>query len=236
MIRGQVKNMIIYGKHPISVALSKGRKVSAFYALKGFDDPSIQPWFARVPVTWQDKPIHQEMFGKETQGIAAEVEDYVLKSLDDIQSTPLRVALLDGITDPHNFGAIIRSAEAFGLSALIIRKDRSVSITPAVVKASAGAIETVDIVQVTNIHQTILTLQKRNVFVYGLDGDGTVPLETLASSGPMAIVLGAEGDGLSALVKKTCDGLIRIPMTGQIESLNVSVAAAIAFHEMQKGR
>lgn len=229
--------MLIYGKHPISVAISKGRKVHAFFVLKGFKDANLSPHLEKAPVTWQEKSEHQKMFGYDTQGIAADVEDYRLQRLDDLlkQSSSIRVVILDGVTDPHNFGAIIRSAEAFGIDAVIIRKDRSVSITPAVVKASAGAIETIPIVQVTNIHQTILTLQKHHVFVYGLAGDGDESLSTLNRPGAMAIVLGAEGDGISTLVKKVCDGLIKIPMRGEIESLNVSVAGAIACYEMQKG-
>lgn len=230
--------MIIYGRNPISVALSKGRKVHAFFALKGFNDSHLSPYLEKSPLTWQDKMVHQQMFGYDTQGIAAEVEDYPLHDLSRLNALkhPIRIVLLDGVTDPHNFGAIIRSAEAFGLDAVVIRKDRSVSITPAVVKASSGAIETIDIVQVTNIHQTILALQKQNVFVYGLAGEGNHDLSTLAHPGAIAVVLGAEGDGISNLVKKVCDGLIKIPMSGQIESLNVSVAGAIAFHEMQKGQ
>jgi predicted rRNA methylase len=236
-MKGQVIKMVIYGKHPISIALSKNRKVHAFYALKGFKDPHLSPFLDQAPVTWQEKAEHQKMFGFDTQGIAADVDDYVMLELDYLLKLqhPMRIVILDGVTDPHNFGAIIRSAEAFGIDAVVIRKDRSVQVTPVVVKASAGAIETCPIVQVTNIHQTILTLQKQNVFVYGLAGEGQESLETLSSPGAIAIVLGAEGDGLSNLVKKVCDGLIRIPMQGTIESLNVSVAGAIACYEMQKG-
>lgn len=230
--------MWIYGKHPIHMALRKNRKVHTFFALKGFKDPHLSPYLEKADVRWQDKKTHQKMFGYDTQGIVAEVDDYVLSSLDDLWKikSPMRIVILDGVTDPHNFGAIIRSAEAFGMDAIIIRKDRSASITPVVVKASAGAIETMNIVQVTNIHQTILALQKQHVFVYGLASEGTVDIKTLAEPGAIAIVLGSEGDGLSSLVKKVCDGIIRIPMHGTMESLNVSVAGAIACYEMQKGK
>ncbi len=133
--------------------------------------------------------------------------------------------------DPHNLGAIIRSAKAFHADALVMRKKRSAPISAVVYKASAGLIEHLPIVEVANIHQTLLTFKQHNIWTYGLAGEATQTIRDLTPDAQMAWVLGNEGEGLSPLVKKTCDQLVKIPMHKDVESLNVSVAAAIALFQ-----
>ena len=140
------------------------------------------------------------------------------------------IVLCDGVTDPYNLGAIIRSAECCGAHGLIIPKRRAVGLTPLVTKASAGALEHLAIAKVANIASTIESLKKQGVWVYAAEADGT-DLYQADLKGPCAIVMGSEGDGVSQLVRKTCDGVISIPLYGKVNSFNVSAAAAVILAE-----
>jgi 23S rRNA (guanosine2251-2'-O)-methyltransferase len=144
--------------------------------------------------------------------------------------------LLDGIEDPHNMGAILRTAEATGVHGVIIRERRAVGITPAVVRASAGAVEYIHIARVANISQAVVTLKKKGVWVIGIDMDGQADYRELDFTLPTAIVIGGEGQGLSELVRKRCDWVASIPMKGKITSLNASVAAAVVMYEALRQR
>ena len=143
--------------------------------------------------------------------------------------------LLDGITDPHNLGAIIRSAECAGAHGIIIPAHRSVGLTPAAVKASAGAVEYIPIARVTNLNRTIEELQKKHIWVYALSMDGS-DCESVSFTGGTAIVIGAEGAGISRLTKEKCDMTISIPMRGHLDSLNASVAAGIIMYRIMSSR
>ena len=163
------------------------------------------------------------------QGIILEVEDVKTYSLEDIipnidKEYPL-VVLLDHIEDPHNFGAIIRSCEAFGVDAIIIPNDRSVDITGTVVKASVGTIEKVKIIKVTNLNNTIKKLKDYGYWVVGTDMEGTVYTD-IDYKMKTALIIGNEGKGISRLVSENCDYLAKIPMSGTVNSLNASVALA----------
>ena len=143
---------------------------------------------------------------------------------------------LDGVTDPHNIGACLRSADAAGARAVIVPRDRSATLTPAAAKAASGAAETMPLVVVTNLARTLRELRAAGVWVVGLDGDAPEPLYRVDLTPPTVLVLGAEGEGLRRLTREHCDRLAAIPMTGSVASLNVSVAAGVALFEAVRQR
>jgi 23S rRNA (guanosine2251-2'-O)-methyltransferase len=176
--------------------------------------------------------------GRSHQGVLAWVRAYSYGSssqLEEIvasESAPERILILDGITDPRNFGAILRTAEAAGVRHVIIPKDRSVGITPAVFKASAGAVSHLRVYRVTNLRRAISSLKARGFWIVGLDADAKQAYDGAQYPKKLGIVLGSEGRGIRSLVSKECDYLVRIPMKGKISSLNVSVAGAIFLYEV----
>ncbi|MBM2831023.1 MAG: methyltransferase, TrmH family, group 3, partial [Dehalococcoidia bacterium] len=176
------------------------------------------------------------------QGVVAyaSVKEYV--GLDDLLAissekgeAPL-YCILDGIEDPHNLGAILRTAEASGTHGVVIRSRRAVGLTAVVAKASAGAVEYVPVARVSNISQTIVGLKKAGVWAIGIDRAGDIPYNKVDFKLPTAIVIGSEGSGLSDLVKQRCDSLASIPMLGRLTSLNASIAAALAMYEAFRQR
>lgn len=177
------------------------------------------------------------------QSVALEVSPYPYAEIDDClelahskNEQPL-LLILDHLEDPQNLGSLIRSAEVFGAHGLIIPDRRSASVTPAVSNASAGAVEHLRVVQVTNLNRLIDQLKKDNIWVVGLDGSPeTLPLDRSAVSGSLAVVVGSEGSGLSRLTKEKCDFLVRLPMQGQIESLNAAVAGSIVLYAAREAR
>jgi 23S rRNA (guanosine2251-2'-O)-methyltransferase len=181
--------------------------------------------------------------GVRHQGVACAVPgdepvpdlDEVLDALQARGETPL-LLLLDGVTDPHNLGACLRSADALGVHAVAAPKDRAVGITPVVEKVASGAVETVPYVMVTNLARTIEGLQDRGLAVVGLADEADAELWAVDLSGPLALVLGAEGTGLRRLTRERCDRLARIPMSGSVETLNVSVATGVCLYEVSRQR
>lgn len=177
--------------------------------------------------------------GLRHQGVIAAVEaaDYQGEDALELPATPERLVLvLDGVQDPHNLGACLRSAEAAGVTAVIIPKDRAVGLTPVARKAAAGAAERVPVVAVTNLVRTLARLKELGYWVTGLAGEAEESLYAADLTGPTVIVMGGEGEGLRRLTRETCDRLVKIPMTGKIESLNVSVAAAVCLFESVRQR
>jgi 23S rRNA (guanosine2251-2'-O)-methyltransferase len=156
--------------------------------------------------------------------------------LSAARGEPSFLLVLDGIEDPHNFGAILRTAEAAGVHAVIIRKRRQVQVTETVVKVSTGAADAVPLVRVPNIAEAIRALQDEEIRVIGLEIDGKRFYNELDLSGPVALVIGSEGQGLSRLVKERCDEVARLPMRGKINSLNASVATGIVLYEVLRQR
>ncbi|MBI5399444.1 23S rRNA (guanosine(2251)-2'-O)-methyltransferase RlmB [Candidatus Saganbacteria bacterium] len=152
------------------------------------------------------------------------------------RSEPPFLLILDGIEDPHNFGAILRTAEAAGVQGIIIRKRRQVQITETVIKVSTGAAESVPVIRVANIAETISSLKNQGIRVIGLEIDGTAYYNDASFTEPLAVVVGSEGSGLSRLVKERCDEIVRLPMRGKINSLNVSVATGIFLYEVIRQR
>ena len=167
------------------------------------------------------------------QGIALDVEDYKIYSLDEVLNGDLQYFLiLDGIVDPHNLGAIMRSADATMLDGIIIPKNRSVSINSTVAKVSCGGIEYVKIIEVNNINRCIDTLKEKGFWIYGTDMNDKLDYTSIDINTSVAIVIGNEGEGMSRLVKGKCDYIISIPMVGHVESLNASVSASILMYEI----
>ena len=183
------------------------------------------------------KALEQQSSTGSSQGIIALTSPREYVDLDDLLGISLRLQepplylVLDGLEDPRNLGAILRTAEATGIHGVVIREKRAVGLTPAAIKASAGAAEYIPVAMVTNISQAILTLKKNNVWAIGIDMAGSVPYTGVDYTLPTAIVIGGEGKGLSDLAGKRCDSIAFIPMKGKISSLNASVAAAVVMYE-----
>ena len=174
------------------------------------------------------------------QGVAARVEPVELARslddlLDDLQGPPL-LLVLDGVTDPHNLGACLRVADGAGAHAVIAPKDHAAGINATVAKVASGAADTVPYFMVTNLARTLGELKERSIWVYGTAGEATQSLYQTDLRGPAALVLGAEGDGMRQLTRKTCDELVSIPMKGAVESLNVSVASGVCLYEALRQR
>lgn len=178
-------------------------------------------------------PHHQGLIAFASAYQYSTVED-ILQEAADKGEAPF-IVLLDGITDPHNFGAIIRTAECAGVHGIIIPQHRSVGLSPAAVKASAGAVEYVKVARVTNMARTVELLQKQNIWVYAVTMAGE-DFRKNDYKGGVALVIGAEEDGISRLVEEKCDGSVSLPMKGRIESLNASVAAGIVMYQVMAGR
>lgn len=174
------------------------------------------------------------------QGVIAEVDDFKVYTLEEVLKTASEDAtfvILDGLEDPHNLGAILRSADASGVSAVIIPKHGSVSLNATVAKVSTGAIDTVPTVMVTNLSQTIETLKKHGFWIYGSEyAESAVDYRSVRFGGKVALVIGSEGQGISRLVLKNCDSIVKIPMLGQVNSLNASVSAALLMYEVLNQR
>jgi 23S rRNA (guanosine2251-2'-O)-methyltransferase len=181
--------------------------------------------------------------GAPHQGIALVVRPYDYAHPDDLlrrvleSTTPPLVVALDGVTDPHNLGAIARSAAAFGAHGLLLPERRSVGVTPSAWKASAGALARLPVARATNLVRSLTSYAEAGLMIVGLDGRGEIDLDTLElASGPLVVVVGAEGKGLSRLVRERCDLTVRIPLVGDVESLNASVATGIVLAEVARRR
>jgi len=174
------------------------------------------------------------------QGVAARVNAaQKVQHLDDVLDTltePPLLLVLDGVQDPHNLGACLRSADAFGVHAVIAPKDRAVGINATVEKVACGAAQTVPYITVTNLARTLRELKERDIWVVGMEGEAETDLYDVKQTGALALVLGAEGEGLRRLTRETCDQLARIPMSGSVESLNVSVSTGICLYEARRAR
>jgi 23S rRNA (guanosine2251-2'-O)-methyltransferase len=173
------------------------------------------------------------------QGVGAEVAEFRYAELEDVLeglSAPAFLLVLDGVTDPQNLGALVRSAHALGAHAVVVPKDRAAGITPAAFKAAAGALEHCPVVRVTNLSRALEQMKERGIWTVALVADGDPELGGIDLTVPTALVLGSEGSGVRPLVRKTCDHVARIPMAGQVGSLNVAAAGAIALYEVARQR
>jgi len=232
----------VYGRRILEEALKSGIRIKkVFFAKleryeKSFLELVEEVERRGIKYHFAEKEKLTSMVGKGHQGVVMDIEDFKYSDLEEVlnEKAPFFV-LLDHIQDPHNLGAIIRSAAGAGATGVIIPKDRSVKVTPAVVKVSAGTVFKIPIVLVTNLARTIEALKERDVWVYAVDMDGK-PYYEEDLTGPVGVVFGNEGKGLGKLVKDKCDGVIGIPMENSVESLNVSVSAGIILFEIRRQR
>ena len=235
--------MWIYGRNPVLEAAREG-EVRRVLVARGVERKFLKQLEAEG-IRYQLVPrIELDQLVRTTrhQGIVAEVAEVPLADPEE----PLRRAeargelpllvLLDGVTDPRNYGAILRSAEALGAHGVVSETRRSAPLSPVAIKASAGAARRIPVVQVPNLPRYIEDLKKAGVWVYGLAGEGEVALEEADYDRPLAWVVGSEGSGLRRLVRERCDQLVHIPLRGQTPSLNAAVAAGIALHWAQAAR
>ena len=239
--------MIIYGRNPVKEAYRAGKTIEKLYLPKGAPDPVLSPIYKmakekRTVISYVDKFTMDKLSeGGNHQGVLAQITDFDYSSVEDIlalakeKDEDLLIVLLDGITDPHNLGAIVRSAECFGAHGIVIPKHRSVSVNDTVVKVASGATEHMLIAKVTNINDTIRMLKEHNVWVYATDFDGKAP-KAANLTGNVAIVIGSEGEGIHKLTKELCDDTLTIPEYGKINSLNASVATGIILYEAVRQR
>jgi 23S rRNA (guanosine2251-2'-O)-methyltransferase len=240
---------IVCGIHTIREALQAGtRRVEARWVAERKEGARIGQLVALaaergVKIERVSDPCLTEAAGtSDHQGAVAFLASSVLQSLEEVvarakaQRPAAPLAILDGIKDPRNCGAIIRSAAAFGLGGVVLPRHRAVSLTATVAKAAAGGLEYVAIAEVTNIVQTIDRLKRMDFWVVGGDEAGKISCESFSFPSPLALVFGEEGRGLSPLVRRHCDVLVQIPVRGALRSLNVSVAAAIFFYEAMRSQ
>ena len=233
-----MKREIIYGSRPVVEALKSGRRkvfeifdaVGDQEVTKAADSRGIKP--KRV----SRQRIDELSRGGVHQGVAARVEPYPYSGLAEILASPEPLVLiLDGVTDPRNLGAVLRTAEGAGTSGVVIPTDRAAGVTATAAKASAGGSEHVRVARETNLRRAIETMKEAGLWVYAAEAGGT-PYTQLDLTGPLGLVFGSEGRGVRRLVREACDGTVAIPMIGNVGSLNVSVAAAVLLYEVRRQR
>ena len=238
----------LYGVHPVLEALrSKARRFEHIYLQEGRHGRQVEEVLslaraARVTVLLKPREFLDRLAGSDAhQGMVGVVAARPVMDLDGViaassgHASPL-LLILDGIEDPHNLGAILRTAEAAGVQGVIVPDRRASGLTAAVAKASAGAIEHLPVAQVVNLSRAIERVKAANFWVYGLDPKGTRNYLEVDYRGPVALVVGGEGRGMRPLVAEHCDERVHIPMQGKVSSLNASVAAAILLYEVVRQR
>ena len=236
------------GRNALQEALKSGRTVDKVFIAAGDVDRSLQRLAAQakeagaVVVPVDRRKLDAMSFTHAHQGVIALAAAHVYYTIDDILEeaasrgeTPL-IVICDELSDPHNLGAILRSAECAGAHGIIIPKRRSVGLTATVAKASAGAVEYMKVSRVTNISAAIAELKQKGVWVFGTAAEGSIPMYQANLTVPAALVIGNEGVGMSQLVRKNCDVMVNIPMKGRISSLNASAAASILLYEALRQR
>ncbi|REL36700.1 23S rRNA (guanosine(2251)-2'-O)-methyltransferase RlmB [Thalassotalea euphylliae] len=246
------KEEIVLGIHAVNALIKRSpERFVEMWLLKGRDDERLLPIInlARkygIPVQLvHRKVLDDKSDGEQHQGVVARVKPgktYTENDLEDILTEAERkdespfLLILDGVTDPHNLGACLRNADAAGVQAIIVPKDKAARITATVRKVAVGAAETVPLVQVTNLARTMKQLQQMGVWIIGTAGETDTCLYDVKLDGPMALVMGAEGKGMRRLTREHCDQLVKLPMAGSVSSLNVSVATGICLFEIVRQR
>ena len=236
--------MKIKGRNAVREALRSGVKIDKLMASNSSDKVLLDILAMARKNGVKVQMVDNRALDRECenhQGIVAITTDFEYSTVDDILSVaedrgePVFLLILDGVEDPHNFGSIIRVAECLGVHGIIIQKNRACPVTDTVAKVSAGAIEHMKIAKVTNINTEIESLKKRNIWVYACELGGE-DLDNADLTGNIAIVMGSEGKGVSALTRKLCDGVVSMKMYGKVNSLNVSVATGIVLYEAVRKR
>jgi 23S rRNA (guanosine2251-2'-O)-methyltransferase len=238
----------LYGIHALEAVMEREpERLIELYILKGRDDKPINDMVSQarrfgISVQFcQRKALDEKVNGEQHQGVVARArlgKQYDESDLDKIvaESAKPFLLILDGVTDPHNLGACLRTADAAGIDAIVVPKDNSVALTPVVRKVASGAADLVPLVQVTNLARTLRQLQDAGVWIVGTAGEAQQSLYDCKMTGPVALVMGAEGKGMRRLTREHCDELIKLPMAGTVSSLNVSVATGICLYEIVRQR
>jgi 23S rRNA (guanosine2251-2'-O)-methyltransferase len=241
-------NDLIYGRHPVLSALESHRNLNRLWITSRL---RYDPRFHHLVLQAKDngtvidevdpKRLDQITNGANHQGVAAQIAPYTYTELEDLISQAQTVSepvivVADGITDPHNLGAIIRTAEAIGAQGLVIPQRRAVGITSTVVKVAAGALENFSVARVVNLSRALEQLKESGFWIYGTAATGSEPLHSVRFTGSTVLVVGSEGEGLSMLTQKSCDVLVSIPLQGKTPSLNASVATGMALYEIYRQR
>ncbi|MFO5494957.1 MAG: 23S rRNA (guanosine(2251)-2'-O)-methyltransferase RlmB [Cuspidothrix sp.] len=239
-------NDLIYGRHPVLTVLEGERHINRLWITTRL---RYDPRFHHLILQAKDngavidevepRRLDQITGGANHQGVAAQIAPYDYIELEDLISkaksvTDPVIVVADGITDPHNLGAIIRTAEAIGAHGLVIPQRRAAGITSTVVKVAAGALETFPVSRVVNLGRALEQLKEEGFWIYGTAVTGSEPLQTVKFSGPVVLVVGGEGEGLSMLTQRSCDVLVSIPLHGKTPSLNASVATGMALYEIYR--
>ena len=229
--------MIVYGRNVAKEVLKNNKKIKEVLLQDTFDDKEIISLLEnkKINVRRLNKKELSRFDKFSHQGIILDIEDFSYTSVEDFFDVEnAKIVILDHLEDPHNLGAIIRTAEAAGITGIIIPKDRSVDINSTVMKTSAGALENMKITKVTNLVSTIKDLKDHGFWIVGTSMEAEYDYREIDYSGKIALVIGNEGNGISKSVKDSCDYIARIPMNGKINSLNASVAAGIMIYEVQR--
>jgi 23S rRNA (guanosine2251-2'-O)-methyltransferase len=233
---------ILTGINPVAEALRARHPLERILIAKGAGGPRLQEIIemarrAAIPLRFEPREALERLAGGGShQGVVAlgAANQYV--DLDDIAASARLLVMLDGVEDPHNLGAIIRTAHAAGASGIVVPERRAAGLTDVVAKAAAGALEYLPVARVGNINRALESLKQRDYWIYGLDEAGDQDYDRVQYNAPAALVFGGEGKGLHELVRRHCDALVRIPMEGRIPSLNVSVAAGIVLFDWKRRR
>ncbi|MEY3401134.1 MAG: rRNA ((2251)-2-O)-methyltransferase RlmB [Cyanobacteriota bacterium] len=237
---------LIYGRHPVLTALENERSINKLWITTRLRyDPRFHHLILQAKdngaVIDEVEPMRlDQITGRANhQGIAAQISPYSYTELEDLITkaksiTDPVIVVADGITDPHNLGAIIRTAEAIGAHGLVIPQRRAAGITSTVVKVAAGALETFPVARVVNLGRALEQLKEEGFWIYGTAVTGSEPLQSVKFSGPVVLVVGGEGEGLGMLTQRSCDVLVSIPLQGKTPSLNASVATGMALYEIYR--
>lgn len=231
--------MIVFGKNVAKEVINSKIKINKVFLTKSFDDRGILDFLEKNNIRRViiDKKEMDFKYKGNHQGIVLDIEDFKYSKLEEVLDKDF-IVILDHLEDPHNFGAIIRTCESAGVDAIIIPKNRSVEVNSTVMKVSAGALNNQTIVEVNNLASAIEKLKKSGFWVYGTDMTDSEVYTDVKYDSKVVLVIGAEGNGISRLVREKCDFVVNIPMFGKINSLNASVAAGIIIYEVvrQKNR
>lgn len=232
--------MIVFGRNVAKEIIKNNIKINKVYIQEGIKEEVINELQSMdINIKYLNKNDMNKIEKGNHQGIILDIEDYKYydekKMLDNINETSF-IVILDHLEDPHNFGAIIRTCEAAGVDYIIIPKDRTIKVNSTVMKVSAGALNKVNIVMTTNLNNIINKLKKKNVWVVGTALEDSINYTKVDYNVATALIIGNEGKGMSDLVKKNCDYIVKIPMIGDINSLNASVAAGIMIYEVVRQR
>ncbi len=233
----------VYGKNVVRQLLEDEKKIYEVILMEGFRDKELEDVIKsnNIKCTYMNRKKMDAKLEGNHQGVAAFIDEYKTYSIDEIVDAipegkmPLLV-MLDGLEDPHNLGAILRTCDCIGVDGVIIGKHRSASLTPTVAKVSTGAIDSVKVACVTNLSKTLQQLKTKGFWVAGADIENAQDYRSPAYDSPLVLVIGSEGFGISPLVKKNCDFCIKLPMLGKVTSLNASVACGILLYEVYASR